>query len=126
MRGGYKNLIGIDTTVIIDLLRGESVPIVNEEETFAISDIVYFESLLGRKDSSKIQAFCEELEKLSFSHKAAERAAVIFKEMRRQGKEIGQADCLIAATYLENGVTKILTRNKKHFAQIPGIEVIAY
>ena len=126
MRGGCKNLIGIDTTVIIDLLRGESVPIVNEEETFAISDIVYFESLLGRKDSSKIQAFCEELEKISLSHKAAERAATIFKELRRKGKEIGQADCLIAATYLENGITRILTRNIKHFELIDEIEVVEY
>jgi predicted nucleic acid-binding protein len=33
---------------------------------------------------------------------------------------------LIAGTMLSNNCKKIITRNKKHFSQIKGIEIITY
>lgn len=53
-------------------------------------------------------------------------AAKLFCELIKNGKEIDQNDCMIVAIMKANGCNKIITKNKKHFEQIEGIEVIPY
>ena len=119
-------MIGIDTTFVSDVLKGTVVPQELEFEELVICDIVYFECLAGSNKPKHVESFISEFDKVHLTIAIAKRAAEIFNHLRKQGREIGQADCLIAATYLENGITKILTRNTKHFSQIPGLEIVAY
>ena len=41
------------------------------------------------------------------------RDSKIFNSLQKQGFTVGQFDCFIAGSFLENGVKKILTRNTK-------------
>ena len=58
--------------------------------------------------------------------KSSKKAAEIFYDLKRKGFDIGQFDCMIASIFLMNGVNKIITRNVKHFINIPGLKVISY
>lgn len=119
-------MIGIDTTLLIDILNGEYKTKKGISEQLVICELVYFESLLGNNASYYIDELAKSFKKATFSFQVSLRAAQLWMELRNNGAEIGQIDCLIAATYLENGVNKILTRNSKHFERIPGLEVISY
>ena len=46
--------------------------------------------------------------------------------MIKKGTIIADADCLIAGIAISKGVNKIVTKNKKHFEHIKGIEVEVY
>jgi predicted nucleic acid-binding protein len=41
--------------------------------------------------------------------------------LRQQGTPIGELDILVAATALQHGLT-IVTRNRRHFDRIPGLD----
>lgn len=49
-----------------------------------------------------------------------ERASEIYADLYRRGCLIGDADILIAATAMENGLV-LGTNNRKHFHDIPGL-----
>ncbi|MBI4361890.1 MAG: type II toxin-antitoxin system VapC family toxin [Euryarchaeota archaeon] len=46
--------------------------------------------------------------------------------LRRRGADIGERDLFIAAIALAHGENRIVTRNRKDFERIPGIQVVAY
>jgi predicted nucleic acid-binding protein len=122
-------MIGVDSTFLIDVIsRQINLKKIPDTAKLAVTSEVHFEFLCGAKP--KERAILEEIEsqgvQLTPSFQSSERAAEIWKSLRNKGKEIGKFDCLIAATYLENGITTILTNNHKHFEKIPGITCIEY
>jgi len=50
------------------------------------------------------------------------RQPTIYGDLHRQGALISDADILIAASALENGLT-VISNNESHFARIPGLLV---
>jgi len=63
---------------------------------------------------------------LVFCRNSCELASEIFWSLKKEGKEIEQFDCVIAALLISNCINKILTRNSKHFEKIKKLEVISY
>lgn len=53
-------------------------------------------------------------------------AAKTLRKLIRKGELVEQNDCLISAIMMANSCNKIITRNKKHYLRIEGIEVITY
>ena len=50
------------------------------------------------------------------------RAADIYAALRQRGEPIGDADILIAASALVNGLM-VVTNNEDHYRRIPGLGV---
>lgn len=57
---------------------------------------------------------------------ASVQASELFWKLRKKGITLGKFDCTIAAIFLSNGISKIITKNQKHFEDIPGLKVISY
>ncbi len=77
----------------------------------ALVQIVAFEKL------------CAVSEVLPLTDAVVQKAVSIYGDLHRQGELIGDADILIAATALENGLT-LITNNEKHFKRISGLTII--
>ena len=56
------------------------------------------------------------------SRSIMERFGVVRRGLRRHGLAIGDTDLMIAATALQHDLT-LLTRNYRHFARIPALEL---
>lgn len=139
-------MIILDTNMIIRLIHkkidlSDLKKRIHDQETFGISAISMYELYFGlyqlkyRKHITLIQQKWEKelksirriekmLEILPFTSKSAEISADIYNLLRSKGEEIDIFDCMIAGTIKTNGLTQILTTNKKHFQKIPGIEII--
>lgn len=105
----------VATTIItkIELLRGRA-DFVLKAETGA--EVLRAQQLLGRTEELLAQLFV-----LPFGAAAAAH----FDGMRVQSnlRKIGRADLLVASIVLAHHAT-LVTRNLRHFRQIPGIKVI--
>lgn len=125
-------MIFLDTDIIIDLLKGKSYAkqiIGNHKEYMASTDINYFELLFGalkhksQKEELAIKELFSTIPTYPMSNACFEKAAKIATKLIREGKEIGQNDCFIAAIVIENNGT-LLTRNTKHFKRIKELQLI--
>jgi len=130
-------MIGLDTTAIIDMFKGDiNLKKVIEElnDVFGLTIINYQEIMFGiDKDNPKhkieeefYDALISRIFFFNMDIKSSKKAAEIFYDLKRKGFDIGQFDCMIASIFLMNGVNKIITRNVKHFINIPGLKVISY
>jgi predicted nucleic acid-binding protein len=119
-------MIGVDSTVLIDILNGVYLPAEELSKDFVVCDLVYFEVLVGRAKKEYVDIIIGACQTCHSNFGACERGAEIYRQLHSLGKEIGSFDCLIAAIYLEHGVTRILTRNVKHFSAISGLTVVSY
>lgn len=131
-------MICLDSTLIIDYLKGDNKAkeIFNTHQDYCTTNMNIYEVGEGimyadakdrkSKRLDKFIDFISTIEILPTMNLFAMDAARISAILMRKGKSIGDIDCLIAGTMLANGVTKIITRNKKHFSRIKGIEVISY
>ena len=127
-----------DTTLLIDFLRGDqkainiihkavSAPLFTSEiNVFELIDGVYAASWEIQPHLEKVLAMLTKMTVLTFDRKAALKAGMISGMLTKEGKKIGEADCLIAGVALANGINKIATKNKNHFTKIDGLEVISY
>ncbi|AFV10494.1 PilT-like protein [Thermacetogenium phaeum DSM 12270] len=120
----------IDTCVLIDHLTGR---LPSDASTWleqvvtsgmaATSVIVYHELLFGAR-TEKARAAVEELLQawsiLPVDRQVARRAAEIRRDQAAQGRTLGMADCLIAATAELKGL-KVVTANVEDF---PSVEVV--
>jgi len=92
--------------------------------TFSL--ITRYEVLRGLKAKNalvQIGAFeklCAVSEVLSLTDAVVQRAADIYGDLHQRGQLIGDADILIAATAIENGLTCV-TNNENHFKRIPNL-----
>jgi predicted nucleic acid-binding protein len=130
-------MLGLDTSAIIDLLKNDQGVVAvlgQQDETVATCMMNYAELLFGVDPTSRrgqeelnwIDAFFNETLFLHLSKKVCKRASMVQHQLKRQGKLTEPADVLIAAAYLEHGIDKLLTRNKKHFEHIKGLRAISY
>ncbi|MBW3019474.1 type II toxin-antitoxin system VapC family toxin [Candidatus Woesearchaeota archaeon] len=128
-------MIGIDTTAIIDLFKGEpTIKKVLEsiDEPLVSTQINYLEIYFGidptkhEEETKYYEDFFKEVRPLTLDNKASRKASELFWKLRKQGKNIGKFDCIIAAILISNGINKIITRNVKHFEGVQGIRVIKY
>ena len=129
-------MIFIDSDCIIDFLRGkkEVVNIIDKhKEELVTTEINIFEVFAGIYKSKEIKEKKEQIAKAFFESldildckNFGRKGALIFCELIKEGKEIEQNDCLIAASLLINNCDKIITRNTKHFSRIKGLKIIKY
>jgi predicted nucleic acid-binding protein len=60
---------------------------------------------------------------LPFDFETAKISAKIEADLLGKGKFIGRSDVIIAGSMIKHGIDTIVTRNVKHFEEIPGIKV---
>jgi predicted nucleic acid-binding protein len=124
-------MIIADTDVLIDYLEGrdpgaEAVSLALEHDQLKTTVISYFELLSGarrRHERAAILALLESIRVLPLDLAAAHRAADVRLQLEGSGVGIGMGDSLIAGIALDADA-KLLTRNRRHFARIPGLLLV--
>ncbi|MBS3176447.1 type II toxin-antitoxin system VapC family toxin [Candidatus Woesearchaeota archaeon] len=130
-------MIGLDTTAIIDFFRGNErikAFLQSNREPLAATTLSYAELFFGLNPQDQKHAlegnyyreFFNKMYHINLTPEACEEAAKMFWELKKEGKEISQFDCMIAASFLIMGVRKILTANVKHFERIKKMQVVRY
>lgn len=130
-------MIGLDTGALIDLLKENDAlknVIEGSEEQLASTIINYQELMFGLdfdnpkhiEEEKTYAAFFENIHFFSLTPVAAKNASILFRELQKKGMDIGRFDSMIAGIFLEQGITKILTRNVKHFQRMKEIQVLSY
>ena len=130
-------MIGIDSSAIIDLFRNDSslIKLLEDmDEEIVLNQMSFYELMIGldfdnlihKKEENFYDELFEDYKNLSLDKNSSKMASKISFELKKDGKIIGDFDCIIAGVYLANGVNKIITRNVKHFERIKGLKVISY
>ena len=128
----------LDTTFLVDLLRGDRVALAMREELEGGSDplrvpsVVLFELWEGIERARNPPREREVVEEtltayatLPFTPEHAQRAGTVSASLLRRGIRVGDIDLLIAGTALvEEDV--VLTRNARDFERIPDLRVRTY
>ena len=128
----------LDTNVVIDLLRARR-PQVRARFAEArrngvgmsLSSIVLFELRFGALNGAHVEAnlraldawLAEGFEIIDFGEADATEAGEIRAHLRREGREIGPYDILIAAQARRRGAT-LVTHNTKEMSRVPGLQVV--
>lgn len=124
--------IVLDTTVLIEHLRGKS-DVINKLEDAELATTVinafeiYFGAFKSRKAEKNLTAakgLLSTLDLLYITDSSAEKAGRVLAELQAKGKNIEMRDLFIGSIALEEGFS-ILTHNKQHFESIPELHVIA-
>jgi predicted nucleic acid-binding protein len=130
-------MIGMDSSALVDLFRGEEniVRLLESiDDKLYTSYVNYFEIMMGintkdknyNKELEYFESLFDEITLLNLNKKSCEISSVINWELKTRGAMIGNIDMMIAGILLANGVNQIITRNKKHFENIKGLKVISY
>lgn len=132
-------MICLDTTFLIDLLRGEKAASImserlDSEHVIFTTEVNVFEVALGifankdidqEKDLLKAKELFRVLKILPLDHESAMEAGRIAGQLIRSGKQIDDNDCMTAAIAKTNGIDTILTRNERHY-KLAGLNVRTY
>ncbi|MEM3630822.1 MAG: type II toxin-antitoxin system VapC family toxin [Nitrososphaerota archaeon] len=125
----------LDSTIIIGILRNKlnDVQLVRKIEAkadIATTTINAFEIYFGAYKSKNLErnlastkGFFSTIKLLPFDDNCAELAGQVLAELESKGKTIDYRDLFIGCITLSNGYT-LITRNKKHFQDIPRLHVI--
>tara|TARA_Y100000310_G_C20582966_1_gene763921 strand:- start:467 stop:853 length:387 start_codon:yes stop_codon:yes gene_type:complete len=125
----------VDSTFLIDLLRGEASAkqFLASQPALVTTQINLFEVIQGlylREVTAQylpqVLSLFDSIGVLSLTDAGIIKAAEISAASIKKGKTIGNADCLIAGIALSHGVSVIRTRNVNHFGRIKGISVKSY
>lgn len=119
----------VDTSILIDHLRGGMVwrdflAGVEKDSEFFIPTIAIFELYSGKstKDSlvsHKVISLIKLFQKIELTESIAKRAGEIYRDL---SMTFQVPDYIIAASALEIGGT-VITLNRKHFQQVPGLSL---
>jgi tRNA(fMet)-specific endonuclease VapC len=133
----------LDTTVLVDLTRSPRsdahrraaalvVAKLRAGETLYTSRINEAEFRVGAVRSSDAKAETARIERvlaglvmLEFDAASARRFADVKAHLLQHGRPVGDVDTLIAAVALANG-QPLVTRNPRHFTNVPGLTVESY
>lgn len=119
----------VDTSILIDYFRNgdkweKLVREAKDEVEYYIPTIVIFELFSGHSSrqahkSAEIREFLENFRIIELTESIATKAGKLFRDVT---KNIDLADYIIAASALEVNGT-IVTLNRKHFEQIPLLQL---
>jgi tRNA(fMet)-specific endonuclease VapC len=125
----------VDSDTLSEAIKGKNSAVVSNAEeyleqfgSFTFSIITQYEILRGFAATSaltqmaRFESLCADSEVLELSAKVVERAAVIYGDLKKRGRLIGDADILIAATALVHSLP-LATGNTKHFGRIKGLDL---
>jgi len=129
----------LDTSFLIDLLRGKNPAALERakelDEKFerkSIASISVMELWRGAMQSHLQEVEKKDINNLlssllihPFNENEAKKAGEVEAELKKSGKMIDLEDIMIAGVALVHNET-ILTRNKKHFSKIKGINIESY
>ena len=130
-------MIGLDTSAIIDIFKGEKrikTFLEKNKEPLASTNVNYLELFFGINpenlnhiaEGKYYDEFFKGMYNIGLSKDACKEASKIFWTLKKEGRIIEQFDCIVAACFLTSGITKILTRNPEHFNRIKQLNVISY
>ena len=129
-----ENII-VDSDILIDLIREipevvDRIKQLEIENKLGTTDINVFELYWGaykshnkEKELSAVKGALNTLFLISTDEDSMEMAAKIIIDLEKKGKPIALRDLFIGVICLTNSF-KLLTRNKKHFETIEGLELI--
>lgn len=130
-------MIGLDTTAIIDYFKGD--PSIKKlvdtvKEPIVTTQINYLEIFFGidmenskhRSEVDFYEEFFDQVSPLPLDRNASRLSSEIYWKLKKAGRNVGKFDCIIAGVFLSHGVTKIISRNVKHFENIPAVVVLSY
>jgi predicted nucleic acid-binding protein len=133
----------LDTTVLVDLTgrskgahqaaaRAVVRDHVSPTDLAATSRLNFAEMLFGVElaadpitERRKLDDVLQDVAILDFDDSAALRYAKIAAQLRRLGRSPGTMDMLVASVALGAGGV-FITRNPKHFSDVPGLIVVTY
>jgi len=125
----------LDTTFLIDFLRGDPSAIATMQEIKSsplftteinVFELYFGAYLRGKNSVASTTALLSQLTVLDLDRRSTLRASAIAAELTRKGRSIDASDILIAGIALAHGVSKIVSRNAKHFEPIDELEVVGY
>jgi tRNA(fMet)-specific endonuclease VapC len=131
--------VTLDTSVLIDLLRGDSRTLANldqlEQEGLlpTLSTVAVFEALSGveftksRADRVRLEILLRQIPLEAFDLDAARRAGELRADLLRAGRSPGAPDVMIAGQALAAGHT-LVTRDRALAASAKalGVQVLSY
>lgn len=124
----------LDTDILSAIMRQHPVVIpkaqayLMDHERFTFSIITRYEILRGlkakgaAKQITTFDRFCDVNTVLQLTDEAIVKASDIYAFLRQRGELIGDADILIAATALTDGLC-VATNNLEHFRRIPELQI---
>lgn len=125
----------LDSTFLIDLLRGEknTLKIVEGKDLLVTTQINLFEVIrgifLGQNPTKKLLDAMElfaNIRVLSLDNNSITKSADISANLYKKGEVIDDNDCLTAGIALSNKCKTIITRNKDHFKRIKDLKIETY
>jgi len=130
-------MIGLDTTAVIDLFKGDPAIkafLEKNKEPVATNIMNHLEVHFGidpgnpkhAQEAKYYEEFFRNTYFLGLTPEVNKKASSIHWELKRKGTPIAKFDCIMAACFLEHGVKRILTRNTKDFKHVTGLAVIGY
>jgi len=108
----------VDTDVLVDHLRGAH-RLSTGGRRLAVSVISRCELFAGRDEHDRLRRFLWPMVELGIDGPIAELAGTIRRE-----SGITTPDALIAASALTRGIP-LMTRNRRHFDRVGGLQVVA-
>lgn len=129
-------MIVLDTDTIIDFLRGDATAEAfvarlqaqgEDIATTSLNAAELYEGAHGARDAAAALAvvteFLSRVRELPLDAPGARRYGRVVAALKRDGSPVPKVDALIAAIALEHG-GRVATRNVRHFARVPGLEVV--
>ena len=130
-------MVCLDTSFVIDLLRKS--PAINDlkDNIDSSGELVFLPSPVltelvsglnlknKEKELNAVNSLLSRVVILNLDKESAWRAGEIESDLRMRGELIDIEDIMISAIALENKET-LVTRNKKHFEKIKGLNLIGY
>lgn len=125
-------MVCLDSDVLINLLRNDKDTVllikkIEKSHKITTTVINSFELWKGfyrmRKGERAIIELLDTVFLLEFDKEASKKAAEIFEYLRNKGKTIDALDVMISSIAITNDES-LLTFNKKHFENIPGLKLM--
>ncbi len=119
----------LDTSVCIEILRGNPPPSTLKRRRFVISSIVEAELWAGvyhtggHQERLKVERLLAAAERIPFDSSAAEATGKVLGSLAQSGRKIGDFDAQIAGHALATK-SDLLTKNPKHFSRVQGLKII--
>jgi tRNA(fMet)-specific endonuclease VapC len=119
----------VDSDLVIDFLRGKGqgrslVRTLLVEHRLRVTAVTAFELRVGTDFLARREEILRLLNRrtLPLDLNAAVRGGEVAATLRRQGQDIGFADCLQAGVCLRHDLP-LATRNRKHFSRVEGLQL---